>query len=260
MPKQEPLEYVTIDPASLTPEQQEAFHKYLEKKRALKAAQGMTKEENDKIPYFEFSSSDADPSWRGNLTSAWQGEEWISFEYATGKTMRQLGWSKGLTQKTLRELCASGEVRSVRYRARSEWSPLPEGKDGGEFVGIEGLEEPRPVKRGEWKDNDLDVEGWDYVDWGEEEWTQIDVSEDDFEYWLGKQPKAKADGKSRKSPKRDLVREAIKSLWNGSIRKEIPNGLVEQQVGVWITSYCKRNNIPKPDISGATILRIAGRK
>jgi hypothetical protein len=102
------------------------------------------------------------------------------------------------------------------------------------------------------------------VDWGEEEWTQIDVSEDDFEYWLGRQaqPKTKADGKSksRKSPKRDLVREAIKSLWNGAIPKEIPNGLIEQQVGVWITSYCKRNNIPKPDISGATILRIAGRK
>jgi len=223
----------------------------------------MTEEEDDKVPRFDLGGhKDADPSWRWNLPAEWQGEEWISFEYAAGKTMRQLGWSKGLAQKTLRELCASGEVRSIRYRARAEWSPPPEGKDGGEFVGIEGLEEPRPVKRGEWKDNDLDVEGSDYVDWGEEEWTQIDVSEDDFEYWLGKQPKTRADGKSksRKSPKRDLVREAIKSLWNGSIRKEIPNGLVEQQVGVWITSYCKRNNIPKPDISGATILRIAGRK
>ena len=225
----------------------------------------MTEEEKDKIPWFGFSpSEDGDPSWRANLTSEWHGEEWISFEYATYKTMRQLGWSKGLAQKTLRELCASGEVRSIRYRARAEWSPPPEGKDGGEFVGIEGLDEPRPVKRGEWKDNDLDVEGSDYVDWGEEEWTQIDVSEDDFEYWLARQaqPKIRADGKSksRKSPKRDLVREAIKSLWNGAIPKEMPNSLIEQQVGVWITSYCKRNNIPKPDISGATILRIAGRK
>jgi hypothetical protein len=217
----------------------------------------MTEEEDDKVPRFDLGGhKDADPSWRWNLPAEWQGEEWISFEYAAGKTMRQLGWSKGLAQKTLRELCASGDVRSIRYRARAEWSPEP-----GELVGIEGLEEPRPVKRSEWKDNDLDFDFTD-ADWGEEEWTQIDVSEDDFEYWLQAQPKTKADGKSkgRKSPKRDLVRLAIKTLWNGDIPKEIPNGLVEKQVDTSITAYCKRNNIPKPEISGATILRIAGRK
>jgi hypothetical protein len=33
-----------------------------------------------------------------------------------------------------------------------------------------------------------------------------------------------------------------------------------KQMGNWITEHCKRNGLPKPDISGDTLLRAAGRK
>jgi hypothetical protein len=207
--------------------------------------------DDDKIPRFKLWEDDeaeeADPSWRGNLSSEWQGEEWISFDFAAGHIERRLGFSKGVAQRTLRELCARGDIRSIRYRARMS-------RDG-----IEGEDEPEFVRPSEWKNNELDLTGEDRLN---ETWVQIDVSEDDFEYWFAKQPKIKIDSKpkSRKSPRRDLAQDAIKSLWNGDPPKILPNPLIEKQVDTWITSHCKQNNIQKPQISRDTILRAAGRK
>jgi hypothetical protein len=191
------------------------------------------------------------PGYRGDLPFPWLEEDWISFDWASDEISRRLGLSKGLAQTTLRELCGKGVIRVIRY--------------GMVFVGdkLEALDIPaQDVLPSEWLKDQVDLV--DDNRFPDDYWIAIDVNKADFEHWLVRQaqPKTRADGKSksRKSPKRDLVREAIKSLWNGAMPKEMPNGLIEQQVGVWITSYCKGNNIPKPDISGATILRIAGRK
>jgi hypothetical protein len=86
------------------------------------------------------------------------------------------------------------------------------------------------------------------------------------QHWLDKQaeaagrPKEKLPAKQRASRKQELPTLAIKDLWSGAAPEALPNTAIEDQVEKWITAYCKKNNIRKPEISASTILRAAGRK
>ncbi len=50
----------------------------------------------------------------------WRGEEWICFEWASERIKEKLGISLGAAQRTLRELCGSGDIRSIRCDAEEE--------------------------------------------------------------------------------------------------------------------------------------------
>ena len=57
-----------------------------------------------------------------------------------------------------------------------------------------------------------------------------------------------------------MARTAIKHLWPEGLPEALTNPQIEKQVDEWITGYCKKNNVPKPDIGRDTILRAAGRR
>jgi hypothetical protein len=171
----------------------------------------------------------------------WHGEDWISFHWATHLIQTRRGLSTGKAQRTLRELCATGDIRSILYEI-DEYLHETEGQ-------LIATSEPYKVKPSEWAEEALDFRDGCWVD----------VSEDDVTHWLDRQKPTEAKAERRTSKKRELASQAIKALWPIGI-PEIPNAEIEKQVGNWITSYCKRNNLSKLDISSDTILRAAGRK
>jgi hypothetical protein len=101
--------------------------------------------------------------------------EWINFYLAADKICERLGLSRGAARKTLQELCASREVRSQKQ---------PYSMVGNEFQG-EGP--PVQILPAEWRttevDLTIDADGCRYL---------VDVSKEDFEYWLGNQTAIKA--------------------------------------------------------------------
>jgi hypothetical protein len=163
----------------------------------------------------------------------WSGDEpWVIFDFARYQIQRHLDLSTGKAQRTLRELCASGDVRAIQYDL---YDPDTDNEH---------------IKPSEWLKEEVDLRG-----------QTVGVSCWDVEHWLYSQnpieEPAKAEG--RTSKKRELVQQAIKALWPDGI-PEIPNTAIERQVGKWITDYCKQHNLSKLDISSDTILRAAGRK
>jgi hypothetical protein len=66
--------------------------------------------------------------------------------------------------------------------------------------------------------------------------------------------------KARASRKLGLARTAVKHLWPEGLPEALTNPQIEKQVDEWITGYCNKNNLLKPDISRDTILRAAGRR
>jgi hypothetical protein len=170
------------------------------------------------------------------LSWNWHDDEWIAFDYASYQIHRHLDLSIGRAQQTLRELCASGDVRAIQY----EFDEVNE-RNG----------EPYHVRPSAWLKGEIDLQ----------EGRRVEVSEYDVRHWLDKQKPteepARAEG--RTSKKRELACQAIEALWPEGI-PEIPNGEIEKQVGNWITSYCKQNNTRRLEISPDTILRAAGRK
>jgi hypothetical protein len=91
-------------------------------------------------------------------------EEILHFWKAAQEIQCRRQVSYGVAQKTLRELCASGDVRSWRGWVEPEgvetsWMP------------------PLPIKSKEWKDDQPDLEQQDRV-------VLIYVSKNDLEYWF----------------------------------------------------------------------------
>jgi hypothetical protein len=159
-----------------------------------------------------------------------EGETWHDFQWAAELIRDRLDCSPGMARQILRELCESGDVRSISC-----------------------AEEERAISPGEWAKEALDLRPG----------CAVEVSMWDLAYSLDdpveeEEPTNTAtDG--RTSKKRALASQAIKALWPDGI-PEIPNGEIEKQVGNWITNYCKQNNTRRLEISPDTILRAAGRK
>jgi hypothetical protein len=196
----------------------------------------------------------------------WSGESWCPFYFAANIIDCQLDVSRGLAERILRELCAKGDIRSIRFE------DMYDDPDGEELS-----EEPELIRPSEWLGKELDLEV---------KYPQIvAVSQDDLLYWLGKQPNKRQQSKQsltlgelfaladwgqlrpqpqdrpeRVSRKRSLVSKAISTLWPEGVPDAVSNPVLVHSVGNWLTDYCKRENSPKPEISGDTILRAAGRK
>ena len=96
--------------------------------------------------------------------------EWLTFYEAAIEVKRDLGVSRGEAEATLRQLCASGKIRSQKQ---------PYSIVNGEWHG-EGP--PEPIEPSEWRDREIDVmtdsDGCNY---------SVRVSKEDF--WHQFQPK-----------------------------------------------------------------------
>jgi hypothetical protein len=97
------------------------------------------------------------------------GDDWIDFNVAAWKIEKRLSVSVGVSEKMLRDLCASGEVRSIRV----EYIYLD---DVDRFAREEGIF----IRPSEWQTGEVDYEGLQVVGEG----LHIEVSQDDLEWWL----------------------------------------------------------------------------
>ena len=199
----------------------------------------------------------------------WNEEAWWTFHAAARLIYHMIETSRGVAERTLRELCAKGDIRSIRY------DDAYTDPDMEEFA-----VEPEFIRPSEWLGKELDLEAkYPHV---------IAVSQDDVLYWIDKQPNKRLNErpktgqrltlaefiassrerqpqtnppiKERMSRKRALVDKAINALWQGGVPGTVSNSILVHHVGNWLTDHCKRENSPKPEISGDTILRAAGRK
>ena len=205
----------------------------------------------------------------------WRGDKWFNFYWIADVIVEREGVSRGVAERTLRELCATGDVRSVRCDA----------------IEPEAIE-PEIIRPSEWVKDQVDLA---------DDGLATFVSAGDVQYWLDKQalaagrPKEKFHQeyrsledlfaaaeqeqaastepvsaspteptlvKARTSRKLGLARTAVKHLWPQEQKppEALTNPQIEKQVDDWITGYCRKNNIPKPDIGRDTILRAAGRR
>jgi hypothetical protein len=177
----------------------------------------------------------------GLVAIDWRGEDWFNFDWIANEIAEQQGISRGVAERTLRELCATGDVRSIKANGQDE-KP----------------DDPEIIRPSEWVRDQVDLTV------GDEIW--IFVSAGDIQYWLHKQ--AEASGRpakelvppiGRTSRKQRLARTAVSHLWPQG-PPELTNPQIEKQVDEWITVHCKKNNIPKLEIGRDTILRAAGRR
>jgi hypothetical protein len=169
-------------------------------------------------------------------------DDWLNFHYAVMEIKAKLGVSIGKAQSILRQLCGSGEVRSQKQPYTT--TVLDEFQGGGP---------PQKIEPCEWREREIDLmtddDGCRYI---------VDVRKGDFGYWLDQQKPAKP--KTKATPKLDLAKLAIQALWPHGIPKELMHKQIEAPMADWITVHCKRNNLPRPNISRDTLLRAAGRK
>jgi hypothetical protein len=179
----------------------------------------------------------------------WEDETWFNFYWTAREIVKLEGVSLGVAQRTLRELCATGDVRSIKSSVDEQ--PL----------------ESEIIKPSEWVK--------DQVDLAEGIFTWIFVSREDVQCWLDNQAKAAGrpireiwinwtkeaqrqsaseepteptsvvpvtSVKARTSRKLGLARTAIKDLWSGQPPEALTNPQIEKQVDDWITAYCKKTN------------------
>jgi hypothetical protein len=50
----------------------------------------------------------------------WQSELWFNFHWIANEIVEQQDVSKGVAERTLRELCATGDVRSIKGSGHDE--------------------------------------------------------------------------------------------------------------------------------------------
>jgi hypothetical protein len=195
---------------------------------------------------------------------SWQGDCWYGFRWIADVIAEREGVSRGVAERTLRELCATGDVRSIRYHTITDEE-----------------QEPEIIRPSEWVKDQVDLADdiliWIFVSAGDVQyWLDKQATEAgrplkrlSLQHWideLGEEPKEAAepvlDTKARASRKLTMARTAISDLWPQEQKppEELTNPQIEKQVDEWITSYCKKNNLPKPDIGRDTILRAAGRR
>jgi hypothetical protein len=194
-----------------------------------------------------------------SISLNWRDEEWCNFYVMAEEIQRCEGVSRGVAERTLRELCATGDVRSIKFNGENAMNEYPS--------------DAELIRPSEWVKDQVDLAV------GDEIW--VFVSEADAEYWLDKQAQAagrpplkhkhtirewveaSASGDkqtaqepssapipatSRISRKQAMARTAISHLWQGRPPEELTNPQVEQQVGQWVKVHCKKNNLPEPDI------------
>jgi hypothetical protein len=161
-------------------------------------------------------------------------EPWLSFYTATQEIERRLGMSRGVAQKTLRELCSSGAIRSQK-QPYTTVNSAPQGEGPWERI------EPS-----EWRDREIDLmtdaDGCRYL---------VDVSENDFRQWLDQEDAPERQSGPRK---RGLAKQAVDALWPKGVPPHLSNKEVEQEVA----DHMKIKGLTPP--SNDTILRAAGRK
>lgn len=116
---------------------------------------------------------------------AWQGfqHDWLPFNEAVEGIARDLGVGLGKAQSTLRQLCASGEVQSLKYHG--------EFTEDNEVVVSPG-HLPERIKPTEWQEQELDLTVDDDV--------CIEIFEADLRHWLAQtglksEPKKVSGGK-----------------------------------------------------------------
>ena len=155
-------------------------------------------------------------------------DDWLSFHSAVQEIERAKDIGRGKAQAMLRQLCASGEIRSQKQ-------PHSNGEEQGPWERIEPSE---------WRNREIDLmtdaDGCQYF---------VDVSEIDFRGWLG-QP-----ARQRPAAKRDIARQAINAIWPNGISETVSNKQIETQVSNWLKQQHGRS-----DIGRDTVLRAAGRK
>jgi hypothetical protein len=127
----------------------------------------LTDEELEQLRKFEELEED----YSDSTPLEWQGEVWLDFRNATEVIRSRLGVSTGLAQRTLRELCATGDVRALN-------SASADALNSASARDVQPSE-PYIIKPSKWRDNepDLDVDGWEYC---------VLVSDEDLSYWLDK--------------------------------------------------------------------------
>jgi hypothetical protein len=171
------------------------------------------------------------------ICTEWRGEIWFNFHWIANEIVEQQGVSKGVAERTLRELCATGDVRSMKADGVND---QPEGAE--------------IIRPSEWVKDQVDLTVSPPI------W--VFVSAFDAQYWLNKQ--AEASGRpskelvpprQRSARPRDIAGEVIEAIWpNRDIPKTVSNAQIEQQVGK------RLKELGRSDISSDTILRAAGRK
>jgi hypothetical protein len=111
----------------------------------------------------------AEDEWNIEEINSWEavtvllgGEIWCPFDFAAEIIERRIG-SRGVAERTLRELCAKGDIRSIRCK-----DPLEQAKA------------PELIKPSEWVGKQPDLET---------KWPQyVMVSNIDVAYWIGDKP------------------------------------------------------------------------
>jgi hypothetical protein len=170
---------------------------------------------------------------------------WWLFPWATEKIKDALNISMGAANVRLRQLCASGEVRSIRYDD-TDVVDAAEGSESEEEFEWKASELPEYIKPAEWRNEEIDLTRPGIV---------ICVSEDDVKHWIKSQgPLKEEDPKTAPSHKRDLASQAIAALWP----KGVPASLLNKDIEKAVADYMKSNGLAVP--SKETILRAAGRK
>jgi hypothetical protein len=166
----------------------------------------------------------------------WRGEEWVDFHDAAEAFADMLEVSLGAAERRLREQCATGDIRSVRYTIEINRD------EDGEELGSEFIKEPELIKPTDWKDYvDFTVE----ADELREIYTHVDVSEDDVVYWIiemGKQAEIPVQLEKKKP---SLGKQPRIMVW---LAKEYPEGVPDP-------ALCNRKELQGRLIKAAPGLR-----
>ena len=151
------------------------------------------------------------------IRNLWNGEMWFPFYIATQVIDLQLDVSLGVAERTLRELCAKGDIRSIRYDEDQE--DLVVAADRDDLAG----EEPELIRPSEWLGTELDLTAkYPHV---------IAVSQDDVLYWIDKQPN------KRQQPRRNVTLAEFVALMKGRQQKPEPQIIKSEcrENGPWWT-------------------------
>src|SRR5262245_40669274 len=142
-----------------------------ELQRALKKASAegrfisITDEKDESEKKFTVNIALVPSHWEPGITCGLNGELFVLFSRITADIETTLGVSPGVAERTLRELCAKGDIRSVRFQLGVDY----EDED----------QEPERIKPSEWLKTEVDMDG--------SEFEGVAVSYGDFLYWLRQQ-------------------------------------------------------------------------
>jgi hypothetical protein len=139
-------------------------------------------------------------------------EGWLNFHEAADEIRERLGVSVGISQRMLREVCATGDIRSWRQ----PYDPAT-GQPQTEY---------EPVRPSQWRQYDIDLatdaDGNSYF---------VDVSKEDFRYWLDKLAKPKL---RRTAPQGLLIFKALDAL---GLPDDLPAPDAAQRIGEWLAQH-----------------------